>query len=312
MKHRLHKSNERPSPRRHREAVAAVDESNSYTVNVRAGGLNRINVRPSFTEYVSQLLLRRQYIWAEAAMGSLRVDRDYRLGRLWLVVQPLFDAALYIVMFGFILKTNRGVDNYIGYVALGMIFFGFISRLMTMGAGLLKTQKNTILSFKFPRASLPLARSINQVIENGPAAVVAIAIALLAQIHTPISPTILLVPLLYFLIMLFASGLMLITARLTAFLPDFKPVIALFTRFWMFGSGVFYSISTFVSHETLRSIMENNPAAIFLDAVRDTVMYGQVPTAVAWVQMLGWSFGVFFLGLFYFWQAEERYVRALQ
>ena len=282
------------------------------TVDVASSGLKVLNMRPPFFEYIRDLWRRRRYILAEAKAGTLRVDRDFRLGRLWLIFQPLCDAAIYIIMFGFLLKTSRGIENFIGFVTIGIVYFGFISRMMLLGSGLLRSQKNMIVSFKFPRAAVPLSKAISQSIECLPAAAVAICVGLIAQWNTRLHWSLLLVPLVYILIMVFGTGLLLITARITVFLPDVKPLLAMVTRFWLYGSGVFYSVEHFVSNEDVIALMESNPAFIYLSAVRDLALYGNVPSLGIWLQMVSWSFGILIFGIAFFWQAEENYVRALQ
>ncbi|WP_083303845.1 MULTISPECIES: ABC transporter permease [unclassified Corynebacterium] len=289
-----------------------VTSRGDYTVHIDAGNLKVLDTRPPLLRYLRQLWGRREYIWAESTAGTLRVDKDFKLGRLWLIFQPLCDAAIYIIMFGLLLKTSRGIDNFIGFVTIGIVYFGFINRLLLLGSGLLRTQKNMIVSFKFPRAAVPLSKALSQGIECIPAACVAILVGLIAQWDHPVHWTLLLVPIAYIGIILFSTGLLLITARITAFLPDLKPLLALISRFWLYGSGVFYSIDTFINHPVLVTIMKANPAFVYLSAVRDLALYGNIPSVSSWIQMAAWSFGTLIFGILFFWQAEERYVRALQ
>ncbi|MDK6565938.1 ABC transporter permease [Corynebacterium pyruviciproducens] len=282
------------------------------SVTVDSSALRVLDVRPPLGEYFRQLWGRRFYILAESQAGVLRVDKDFRLGRLWLILQPLTDAAIYIVIFGIFLQTAKGIENFVGFVTIGIVFFGFINRLLLLGSGLLRTQKNMIVSFKFPRAAVPISKALNQIVECIPPAIVAVAVALLFQWQEPLHLTILLLPLVYILIMLFGAGLMLITARVTAFLPDVKPLLSLFSRFWLYGSGIFYSIDRFSNHEQLTTIMKSNPAYIYIQSVRDLAMGGDLPDVGSWIAMFAWALGIFAVGIVFFWNAEERYVLALQ
>ena len=132
--------------------------------------------------------------------------------------------------------------------------------------------------------------------------------ALLLKDTVSIPWTVLLVVPLYLLLHLFGLGLMLIVARLTAFRPEVKVVVNLFSRAWFFLSGVFFSIERFVDHEAVQQVMMANPAYKFLTAIRDCVVYGTAPSWSLWGGLIAWSVGLFLVGFVFFWQAEEKYV----
>ena len=138
-------------------------------------------------------------------------------------------------------------------------------------------------------------------------AFVAIVAATLLKQHVSISWTYLLVVPIYLLIHLFGLGIMLVVARLSAFRPETKVLVKLASQAWFYVSGVFFSIDRFVEHATLQSVMTANPGYVFLDALRDCIVYSEVPSMDAWLKMLIWSVVLFVVGLIFFWRAEERY-----
>ena len=100
---------------------------------------------------------------------------------------------------------------------------------------------------------------------------------------------------------------MFIVARVTAFVPDARRVIAFVNRGWFYVSGVFFSVDRFVSVPSLQKVMMENPAYLFLTAVRDSAIYGTATTAETWLRLLLWSFGTLTIGFVFFWRAENRY-----
>ena len=184
-----------------------------------------------------------------------------------------------------------------------------ISGLMNQGIMLIRNSRGMIQTFTFPRAALAFSQTLRAMIDAILPAIIAVVMALVAQKFDPVSWTVLWAVPLFLLIHVFGCGLMLITARLTAVIPDTRALINFFTRAWFFVSGVMFSIDRFVDHPTLLSIMTANPAYIFLTAIRDAVIYATTPGLGAWLTLFAWSFGTFFVGLLYFWQAEARYVR---
>ncbi|AIK84093.1 ABC transporter permease [Corynebacterium glutamicum] len=275
---------------------------------VDASKLHPLHSRPKFLTYLAGIWNRRHFIIADARGRSFQSQRDMVLGRLWLVLSPLLDAAMYGVLFGLLLRTSRGIENFIGFLIIGVIFFGFIQGGLTAGSGMIRESRSMIAAFSFPRASIPIARLTRQFLDNSLPALVATIVGLSFQWGNPPGWEMLLVIPLYILIHVFALGLTFIVARCTAFLPDLRSLVPVAGRAWFYVSGVFFSIERFATNPTVQDIMVANPAYQFLQAVRGVVLYQTVPTLETWLTLCAWSFGLLIIGLVYFWQAEERYV----
>lgn len=293
------------------DQVAEMNETKSSSVpqilRLDLEGLRELKSKPSFVRYVRDLHSWRHFILADAKSKALNSGRDMFLGRAWLVLQPLFDVSVYAIIFGMILHVSRGIDNYIGYLMVGVVFFRFISKGIASGGGMVQASRSLIASFTFPRAAIAFAAVIRQFMDN--LIPLAVALVLAFAYQYPEGPTwtlILLVPL-YFLIHFFILGLVLIISRITAFVPDVKPLIGLLNRALFFTSGIFFSLERFDGHPVMSAIMQANPVYQFLTVARDVSIYGTVPALSTIFSLLVWTFSVFLLGLIFFWKAEERY-----
>lgn len=271
--------------------------------------LHPLILQPTLKKYVSDLWKRRGYLFEDARLRAFRTTRNYRLWRFWLIAEPALNAALYGMLFGYLLKTSRGIDNFVGYLFLGITFFTILSRLMTAGSGLVATQSKYTRTFSLPTAAAVLVMAIRYALDSLVPAAVGVIVALIFQFREPLSWTILFVFPILMLLILFGTGLMFLVARITAFIPDFKLLVDLFARAWMFLSGIFFSIERFISEPEIYRLMILNPAHQFLEAIRNSVLYGVAPDLKAWLVMLAWSFGSLLIGFIFFWKAEEKYVR---
>lgn len=278
------------------------------TIEFNGKTLQPLLLKPTVLGYVQQLYNRRFFIVADAKGKAFRTTRDYAFWRIWLVLLPIFDILIYAFIFGFILKTSRGVESFLSFLVIGVIFFGFMSQFLTAAVGVIQVNKNLIDSFNFPRAAVVFSHALRYFLDNLIPALIAVVGALLLKDTVSIPWTVLLVVPLYLLLHLFGLGLMLIVARLTAFRPEVKVVVNLFSRAWFFLSGVFFSIERFVDHEAVQQIMMANPAYKFLTAIRDCVVYDTAPSWSLWGGLIAWSVGLFLVGFVFFWQAEEKYV----
>lgn len=271
-------------------------------------GLSTLDARPNFFEYLRQLYGRRAYILADAKARAFQGSRDYILGATWVILEPLMNAAMYGLLFGFLFSASRGIDNYIGYLVLGITYFSHLNRCLLGGPGLVRANRAMMSSFHFPKASIVFSQSQFRLYDFLPSAIVGVIFALCTQWQKPISWTIVFLPLLVLMLHVFGVGLMLISARICAFIPDFRVALNFLSRFWLYGSGIFFSAERFIHHPFVYKAITINPAYQFVKAIRDVTIYDTVPSAAVWGVLLAWSIGTFVVGLVYFWEAEERYV----
>lgn len=270
--------------------------------------LQPLLLKPTLFGYVRQLYSRRYFIVADAKGKAFRTTRDYAFWRIWLILLPIFDILMYGFIFGFILKTSRGIESFLSFLVIGVIFFGFISQFLNAAVGVIQVNKNLIDSFNFPRAAVVFSHLLRYFLDNLIPAIIAVVGAVMLKDTFSIHWSALFAVPLYLLMHLFGLGLMLIVARLTAFHSEAKVIVNLFGRAWFFLSGVFFSIERFVDHQAVQQIMMANPAYKFLSALRSCVVYDTIPSWSLWVELIVWSVGLFLIGFIFFWQAEEKYV----
>lgn len=289
------------------ENKSSTTSTSGALVIVDGSGLHGLEARPKFLTYLGQLWQRRHFVRAEAKTKSFSDGRDMLLGNLWVILNPLLQVAIYALIFGVVLQISRGMDNFIGFLVIGVIYFGFVATALTSSSNLIRGSRGLISSFSFPKASLIFSSILRQALDNVVPAIVALIVALLFQPTVIINWTFLLLPLHFLLLHVFAAGSSLIIARAVAFIPDLKGIVSLVSRGLFFMSGVFFPISRFDGHPVLMAIMEGNPVYQFLSIARAIILEGSPGATHMWIQLIFWSFGLFAFGLVYFWHAEARY-----
>lgn len=270
--------------------------------------LEKLQARPSFIKYFTSLWRFRHFIWEDSKSRSLSSGNGTYLGHAWIFLDPIFQVAVYAVVFGLIMNVSRGMDNFIGFLLIGVIYFGFFSTGISSGGRLIQRSRNLISSFNFPKVTLIVSLVLRQMIDHIIPALIAVVGALLFQWGKPISPAILGIIPLFILCHLFSFGFTCIAARASAFVPDIAKLLRLVNRALFFTSGVFFSVDRFESHPLLTQIVEANPIYQFLQAARTCVLDAQLPAIEVWIYLLLWSAVLAVVGFIYFWRAEERYV----
>ncbi|GAA2736829.1 ABC transporter permease [Pedococcus aerophilus] len=284
-----------------------VDDVQLEVVDI--SGLKPVGQRVSLGAYVHQLWKRRYFIWADSRARAFAGNRDTLLGRFWLVGKPVLDGFTYFLIFGVLLGTARGVENYIGFLLIGVFMFSFTSGSLNGGATVMIAGKNLIRAFSFPRASIPLALALRQAISMFPVVITMLIMIMVIPPHAKVTWLWALFPLVFLLQLSFNTGLILYAARLTSALPDLRMIIGFASRFWMYGSGVMYSIERWVTHPKALAAMELNPAFCVLEISRDLLLYGVMPDIKLWLTLTAWAVVTPILGFLYFWQGEEEYGR---
>lgn len=275
------------------------------------GQLRVVGQRPPFGRYLVEVWRRRAFIWGLATAQLRAVNGQDRLGSLWLVLTPLLNGAVYFLIFGVLLDTRHGIDKFIGYLIIGVFLFSYTTRSVTAGAKAVSGNRKLIQTLSFPRAVLPLAEVVQQVIVLGLSLVVMMALLLIAAPREPLSISwhwLLVIPALA-LQTLFNAGLVLIFARFVAGVSDIGNMLTFGLRGWLYFSGVFYAPTRFEHHHVLYTIFHLNPGYAYLALVRDMVLYNRISPFQVWAVAVGWAVPVALIGLYLFWHAEETYAR---
>jgi teichoic acid transport system permease protein len=271
--------------------------------------LSPVGRRPSLPAYVRALHHRRHFIWTDARSRAFSGNHGMLLGNLWLVARPLLDGVTYFVIFGLLLQTSRGIENFIGYLLIGIFLFQYTGRSLSNGAAAVTGGRNMIRAFNFPRASLPVSVVVREAIGMLPVLATMTVMILAIPPHAEVTWRWALFPAIFALQTVFNLGVAFFAARVTARIPDLKNLLGFVSRFWMYGSAVMFSFDRFVDHPGILAVLELNPAFIVLDMARDVLLYATTPSLSSWMTLTAWAFGTAVLGFLFFWRAEERYGR---
>lgn len=273
-------------------------------------GLPKLGSRPALTDYVRQLWGRRFFCFGLARARFRSQNEQDRLGIAWIVLRPLINAAVYGFIFGLLLAQSTRPKNFVASLVVGVFIFQFFAACLTDGAKSITGNSGLIKSLHFPRAVLPFATVIEQVLALVPMLVVMLVVALATG--EPVRLKWLeLVPALA-LMTLFCTGIAMIAARLTIHIRDITQLIPFLTRLVFYLSGIFYKspgAGAKGGQSVLATVLEFNPVHVYISLVRGAVIVGEAAPAHTW--RLGIGFGVvfFLVGFVYFWLAEERYGR---
>lgn len=269
-------------------------------------GLTKIGGRPKLRVYIADLWKRRHFALKLGSSRAYARNQHSYLGQLWALLTPLLWAAVYMFVFGFLLSTDRGVENFLGFLVIGVFLFRFTSSSMSAGARAITGNNSLISSLQFPRALLPIAVVIAEFIVLLPELLVLAALVLVTGEPVQVQ-WLLLVPAIG-LQLLFSLGIAFIVARAVAEIRDVGNLIPFVVRALMYVSGVFFSIEHYASG-TAGQILKHNPVAIYLELGRAALLEEQTVTLDVWAWGAGFALAALVGGFIYFWHGEEKYGR---
>lgn len=271
--------------------------------------LTPVSGRPPFREYMTQLIERRHFITMQAWSQSTTQHRGMLLGNLWLVLAPALDGLIYFLIFGVILRADRGIENFFGYLVIGVFLFTYTSRSINTAAASIHNNRGLIRAFTFPRAVLPVAAILRETFAMLPV-LLALALLLLAvPPHVKVGPMWALLPLVFILHGAFNMGFGFILARVTTMFPDARQLIPYGLRLWFYGSAVMFAVERFDTIPWVGNLVRSNPMYTALTMYRQLLLSGTMPGAAAWGSFALWAGGALMFGALFFWRGEVSYGR---
>ncbi|GAB3106109.1 ABC transporter permease [Streptomyces calidiresistens] len=280
-------------------------------------GLTVSGARPPLTQYVRQLWGRRHFILAFSRAKLSAQYSQAKLGQLWQVFTPLLNAFVYFLIFGLLLGGRGGMEmtEYIPFLVIGVFVFTFTQQSVMSGVKAISGNLGLVRALHFPRASLPLSFSLQQ-LQQLLYSMIVVVVILVGFGYYPTWTWLLIVPVLL-LQFVFNSGLAMIFARLGSHTPDLAQLMPFVLRTWMYGSGVMFPIGHMVTERAggpqwVADVLLANPAAVYMELMRFALIDGphhQSLGAQFWLLGVGWALLFGIGGFVYFWKAEERYGR---
>ena len=265
-----------------------------------------VSRRRSLVADLRRIWSRRHFLWY-SAVSELRAEQiDTVLGNLWHVLNPSLQVLIYFLVFGQILGVDRGVDNFLPFVGIGIFSFTFMRRVVIQGSKSLISNQGLIQSISFPLATLPMSVLASELVAYASPLTVMLAVAVVTG--EPITLSWLLVLPIVGLMALFSLGLAFVAARITFHVRDFQNILDFLFRMAFYFSGVIFLVDRFVADPGLRRIAKLNPFLDLLYLQRWAVMGMEIEPYVAVAAVL-WSIASVLFGYLYFRAREKDYGR---
>jgi teichoic acid transport system permease protein len=273
--------------------------------------LRPLDTNRSAWDYLRQMWSRRDFIVAMPLEEVRSTHQNTLLGNVWHLGNPMLSVAVYYLVFGVILEANRGIDNYILWLMVGVFTFGLTQRTVLGGATSIAANQGLMRAIRFPRALLPVSVVISRLLTFGFELSVLAVVALLTG--EGISWRWLVLPAALALHSALNLGGAFFAARLNDAFRDVQQIIPFLFRLLIYVSGVMFPLDAYLSNDEtpdlVRRIINFNPLVLIIEVYR-WVFLGTGVELDHLVQTTLVSIVVLIAGFVYFRGAEHRYGRA--
>lgn len=241
-----------------------------------------------------------------------QVTRSYRrsyLGLTWAVLGPLiwvfFLALIFSNVFDFKNRLVQGDPtlNFGLYLYCGLLPFLAFSEALNKGLNSIRSNSGLVQKVVFPLEILPFTNAIASMVDKvfGFGALLIMLLFFGRTLHW----TLLYMPVIVVLQLLFILGLTYIMAVLGTFLPDVGEVMRPVIRGMFFVTPILWPPDRLP--ESLSWIEDYNPLAYLVNAYRDLILAGTLPGAQSTIYFALFSVAIFVFGFALFVQLRPRF-----
>ena len=243
----------------------------------------RINLAAAFTAaglIAKYKELIAEITWRDISSGHARQS----LGTYWVFAHPIVVVLVYLFIFGFVLgsRINKVGDfpgDYPSYILIGLVPWLVMQSALTRATGALVNNANLVKQVVFPIETLPIAGTLAAFVPYVPA--FGLVLAYKGFFAGGLGWTIVLMPLVLLIHGATALGLSFALAATTAFLRDFRELVAVFCVLAMYFTPAIY-LPDWVP-VAFRPLLYLNPFSYLTWVYQDMLFYGHILHPIAWL-----------------------------
>lgn len=203
------------------------------------------------------------------------------LGILWSLLYPVLMMAVMAVVFSQMFKFKVEGINYLVYLMTGLVMFNYFSEASQLAMTSVVSNFSLISKVYIPKYIFPISKclfvGINFVLTLIPwLGIIALSYFGLGEYTCHFNIYYLILPYIFLCMFLFTIGVGLILSCVSVFLRDVIYIYGIILTIWNYLTPVFYSVE--ILPQKLQFLMQFNPLFQFLDAARNIVLYGNVPS----------------------------------
>jgi len=231
------------------------------------------------------------------------------MGFGWAVFMPLLNTVLFTVIFtrtGIAAFDTGGVP-YPVFAFTGLLAWNLTASALRFSVSSLTANINLVAKVYFPREIFPFSAVFVSAVDYAVGAILLAGLLLWYQV--PVTSTVLFLPVVLLVQLIFTASVALFLAMANLFYRDVKYLFEVFITLWMFASSAVYPLDNVSG--TAGRLLALNPMTAILDAHRDVILYGRLPPMPEFAALAGVSLAFLGLAWIMFHRSEYQFAELL-
>ena len=268
--------------------------------------------QPTVTARVAELWQYRELLRNLVVSDLKSRYKNSVFGFFWSLLNPLGMMLVFTLIFG-VLTPNVQIEKYPLFLLCGLLPWNYFSASVAGSLYSVVGNGNLVKKVYFPRAVLPIAMVISQLVNFLLAFVVLFAALLIFQAN--FSPWLWTLPLVLLIQTVFTMGIALVLSTLNVFYRDTAMIMDVVMLAWFFLTPVFYSATILPKSVTLLGITFDpqrllyivNPMASLVNIYRDLLYWGYRTDLDFFIRTAVTAVLVFAFGFWFFHRYADRF-----
>ncbi len=267
---------------------------------------------PPLIPYLKEFWRRRAFALELARFSDKAEYLDSRLGKVWLVLNPLLLGFVYYLVVTIIRPGGKdpGLTR-LDHLLIGLFTFYFAQNCVTAGASSITAGGRLILNQAFPRALLPFSSAIQAFQQFLPTIPVYIFVLVVGKWVYPTTQVpgwswnFLWIPFILICTGLTGFGLALVFATLNVYFRDTNKLLTYITRIWMYLSPVLWLPNSLRGN--MKILLYINPLGPVLTATSRVWVSGESMNKLTIFGSLFWAAASIIIGGYFFISRERDF-----
>lgn len=231
------------------------------------------------------------------------------LGILWSILYPVLMMAVMSIVFSQMFKFRMDGVNYLVYLMTGLVMFNYFSEASNSAMTSVVNNFALINKVYIPKYIFPISKvlfcGINFLLTLIPLLVI-ILFTGSGETRCIINFWYLLLPYVFFCMLMFTAGLGLLISTVSVFLRDMFYIYGIILTIWNYVTPIFYDIN--IIPESIRPIFKLNPLYIFINGARTIILHGEYPGGKTLLLMFLIGFITLLVGSFIFKKNQDKFI----
>ncbi len=211
-------------------------------------------------------------LWALVVRDFKGQYRRSVLGPSWAIIQPVLYMAIFLFLRGLFNISSEGV-SYVIFAYSALVPWAFFANAVARSAPSVYSNAGIVKKMAVPREIFPIASVVLSLIDLFISSL--LLVGMMIWFRVPIGWSLLWLPILVLLTILFALGLGLALAALGTYKRDVTFAVPFLMQFWLLATPIMYPLS--MVPETWQFLYSLNPMVGIIEGFRGAIVMGTAP-----------------------------------